>query len=184
MVYLQLILEFFKIGLFAIGGGTATLPFLMDLTKKYDWFTASQLTDLVAISESTPGPMGVNMATFAGFHAAGVFGAILATLSLIFPSVVIILVISKFLTNYSKSTVVQSVFYGIRPAVAGLIAIAVFDLLKITLVTVQDHTTILHIPVVIICIVMFGLLQIKSLNKLHPGVWLLAAAGIGILLKL
>lgn len=184
MVYLQLILEFFKIGLLAIGGGTATLPFLMDLTKKYDWFTASQLTDLVAISESTPGPMGVNMATFAGFHAAGVFGAILATLSLIFPSVVIILVISKFLTNYSKNTVVQSVFYGIRPAVAGLIAIAVFDLLKITLVTVQNHTTMLHIPVVIICIVMFGLLQIKSLNKLHPGVWLLAAAGIGILLKL
>lgn len=184
MVYVQLILEFFKIGLFAIGGGTATLPFLMDLTKKYDWFTKSQLTDFVAISESTPGPMGVNMATFAGYHAAGVIGAILATLSLIFPSVVIIIVISKFLTNYRKSSMVSNIFYGIRPAVAGLIAIAVYDLLKITLVTVQGNTTILHIPVVIICIVMYGLLQIKRLSRLHPGIWLLAAAGVGIILKL
>ena len=82
MIYLQLAFEFFKIGLFSIGGGMATLPFLMDLTKKYNWYTASELANIVAISESTPGPVGVNMATYAGYNAAGIPGALIATLSL------------------------------------------------------------------------------------------------------
>ena len=85
MIYLQLFWEFFKIGLFAIGGGPATLPFLMDLTEKYDWFTMADLTNMVAVAESTPGPIGLNMATYAGFHAAGIPGGVTATMSLVLP---------------------------------------------------------------------------------------------------
>ena len=90
MIYLQLAFEFFKIGLFSIGGGMATLPFLMDLTKKYNWYTASELANIVAISESTPGPVGVNMATYAGYNAAGIPGALIATLSLTAPALIIV----------------------------------------------------------------------------------------------
>ena len=91
MTYLYLFLEFFKIGLFAIGGGPATLPFLMDLTEKYDWYTMTDLTNMVAVSESTPGPIGINMATYAGFNAAGTPGGIVATMSLVLPSIIVII---------------------------------------------------------------------------------------------
>lgn len=184
MIYLILIYEFFKIGLFAIGGGSATLPFLMNLTEKYDWFTATQLTDLVAISESTPGPLGVNMATFAGYHAAGILGAIIATISLVFPSLVIILIIAKFLDNFSQNRTVNSIFYGIRPAVSGLIAIAVYQLLRVSILVTDGNSMSVNVPVVIIGLVALLLLQVKQLKKLHPGIWLLAAAVVGIVLKL
>lgn len=184
MVYWYLFMEFFKIGLFAIGGGSATIPFLMDLTEKYDWYTTSQMADLVAISESTPGPLGVNMATFAGYHAAGIPGAILATVSLVLPSVIIIFIIAKFLANFSQNKTVRNVFYGIRPAVAGLIAVAVYELLKIALFTTKNGVESLSIPVVVMCVVVLVLLQFKQLKKLHPAVWLLAAAVVGIVLRL
>ena len=98
MVYLQLLIEFFKVGLFAVGGGLATLPFLNALTEKYAWFDKAMLSDMIAISESTPGPIGVNMATYAGINAAGVLGGLVATLALIMPSVIVIIIVSKFLS--------------------------------------------------------------------------------------
>ena len=90
MVYLQLFIEFFKIGLFAVGGGLATIPFLMDLPEKYDWYTKADMASMLAISESTPGPVGINMATYAGYNAAGISGGIVATLSLVHPTLLII----------------------------------------------------------------------------------------------
>ena len=138
MIYLILAYEFFKIGLFSIGGGMATLPFLMDLTNKYDWFTVSELTNMVAISESTPGPVGINMATYAGYNAAGVLGAIVATLALTAPAWIIIILIAKFLENFSENKNVKAAFYGIRPAVAALIGYAVWELLKIALVSAAE----------------------------------------------
>ena len=110
MIYLQLAFEFFKIGLFSIGGGMATLPFLMDLTKKYNWYTASELANIVAISESTPGPVGVNMATYAGYNAAGIPGALIATLSLTAPALIIIIIIARLLENFSENPTVKAVF--------------------------------------------------------------------------
>ena len=95
MLYLTLFFEFFKIGLFAIGGGLVTVPFLFDLTEHYSWFTASELADMIAVSESTPGPLGVNMATFAGFNAAGVSGAAVSTFGLVLPTVIIIVIIAR-----------------------------------------------------------------------------------------
>ena len=117
MIYLLLFTEFFKIGLFAIGGGLVTVPFLFDLVDKYGWFTAKELADMIAISESTPGPLGVNMATFAGYNAGGIFGGLVATLGLVMPSVIIIILIAKLMAKYQCNTRVQTVLSGIRPAV-------------------------------------------------------------------
>ena len=103
MIFLQLFYEFFKIGLFAVGGGMATIPFLMDLTSRYSWFTMADLTNMIAVSESTPGPIGINMATYAGFNAAGIPGALCATLSLVLPAWIIIILIAKFMSSFSEN---------------------------------------------------------------------------------
>lgn len=184
MIYLILACEFFKIGLFSIGGGMATLPFLMDLTEKYDWYTAGELANMVAISESTPGPVGINMATYAGYHAAGIFGALAATLSLVAPAIIIIVVIAKFLENFSENPTVKAVFYGIRPTVAALIGYAVFELLKIALLTVSGGQTRIDFTGLFICAIVFLLLQVKKLGKLHPVIWIIAGAALGIIFKL
>lgn len=184
MIYLTLAFEFFKIGLFSIGGGMATLPFLMDLTTKYDWYTASDLANLVAISESTPGPVGINMATYAGYHAAGVPGAIVATLSLTAPALIIIYVIARFLENFSENPTVKAVFYVIRPTVAALIGYAVWELLKIALVSTSGGVSHIDYTSVFICVGAFLLLQVKKLSKLHPLVWIAAGAVIGIIFQM
>ncbi len=184
MIYLILAYEFFKIGLFSIGGGMATLPFLMDLTDKYDWFTISELTNMVAISESTPGPVGINMATYAGYNAAGVAGAIVATLALTAPAWIIIILIAKFLENFSENKHVKAAFYGIRPAVAALIGYAVWELLKIALVSAAEGKIQVNMVNAVVCVGAFALLQIKKLGKLHPLVWIIIGAVIGIVLKL
>ncbi len=134
MIYLILFYEFFKIGLFAIGGGLVTVPFLIDLAEVYPWFTAKDLADMIAISESTPGPLGVNMATYAGFKAAGVGGAIVATLGLVTPSVIIIMLISKLLKKFRNNIWVDSVLSGIRPAVIALILFAGWEVAKLSVI--------------------------------------------------
>lgn len=184
MIYLTLAFEFFKIGLFSIGGGMATLPFLMDLTKKYDWYTANELANMIAISESTPGPVGINMATYAGYNAAGVPGAIVATLSLTAPALVIIIVIAKFLENFSENPTVKAVFYGIRPTVAALIGYAVWELLKIALVSGAGNAVHINYTSSFVCLGAFLLLQVKKLKKLHPLVWILAGAVAGVMLQM
>lgn len=184
MIYLTLAYEFFKIGLFSIGGGMATLPFLMDLTAKYDWFSASELANMVAISESTPGPVGINMATYAGYNAGGVPGAIVATLALTAPALIIIVVIARFLENFSENHTVKAVFYGIRPTVAALIGYAVWELLKIALVNTTGTVLEINYINLLICLTFFILLQVKSLSKLHPLVWIVAGAVVGIVLKM
>ena len=127
MIYLQLFYEFFKTGLFAVGGGLATIPFLSAMTDKYTWFTKAQLADMIAVAESTPGPIGVNTATFAGYNAAGIPGAIIATLSLVLPSYIIILAISKALQKFRDNKYVNDAFTGLRPAATGLIGLLFRD---------------------------------------------------------
>lgn len=184
MIYLTLAFEFFKMGLFAVGGGMATLPFLMDLTTKYDWYTASELANMIAVSESTPGPVGVNMATYAGYQAAGIPGALVATFSLTAPALIIMIFIAKFLANFSENPTVKAAFYGIRPAVAAMIGYAVWGLLRIALISMENGAIQIHYLNVVICVAAFGLLQIKKLKKLHPLVWIAAGAVLGIVLKL
>ena len=137
MTYLILAFEFFKIGLFAVGGGLVTVPFLYDLTEQYDWFTAKELTDMIAVSQSTPGPVGINMATYAGYKAAGVFGSLWATLSLVTPSVIMVYLISKILTKWKDNPNVLRVLGGIRPAVLALILFAGWDIAKESIIDYQ-----------------------------------------------
>ena len=102
----RLCFEFFKIGLFAMGGGLATLPFLQELGERTGWFTSLELADMIAVSESTPGPIGVNMATYAGYRGYGIMGGILATLFLVLPSLIIILMVSRAMYAFQNSAIV------------------------------------------------------------------------------
>lgn len=179
MIFLTLFFEFFKIGLFAVGGGPATLPFLMDLTQKYDWYSMADLTNMVAIAESTPGPIGINMATYAGFYAAGLLGGVIATLGLVTPSIIVIIIVAKFLSNFSQNPTVKAVFSGIRPAVTALIASAVYGLFEVALMTENG----IAIKPLILCAAVFFLMRVKKLQKLHPALWLLAAAIVGIVFR-
>ncbi len=186
MIYLSLFWEFFRTGLFAVGGGLATLPFLTEIATKHpDWFTKEMLSDMIAISESTPGPIGVNMSTYAGYSAAGIPGAIIATLSLVLPSLIIIIIVAKFLTHFSDNKYVQNAFSGLRPAVTGLIAAAGFSVVK-TAFFVKDVTFLksINFTAIIIFAVLLTLMQLKPLKKIHPTVYLAVSAVVGIILKM
>ena len=124
MILLRLFWEFFKTGLFSVGGGLATLPFIYNISDKTSWFTHQQIADMIAVAESTPGPIGINTATYVGYTTAGVIGALIATLGIIMPDIIVILIIARFLQKFRDSQAVQDVFYGLRPASTALIAAA------------------------------------------------------------
>ncbi len=131
MIYLQLFYTFFKIGLFGFGGGYAMLSMIQgEVVTRYEWLTAQEFTDIVAISQMTPGPIGINAATYVGYTASGsVIGSFIATFAVIFPSFILMLTISKFFLKYQKHPVVEAIFSGLRPAVVGLLASAALVLM-------------------------------------------------------
>lgn len=198
MTFLLLFYEFFKAGLFAIGGGLATLPFLYDIAEKYTWFDERMLSDMIAISESTPGPIGVNMATYAGYNAGayvagvpgGILGAATATVGLITPSVIVILIVAQFLKRFKESRIVQDVFYTLRPAVTGLIACACFSTMRGSLFFPEALSgfsfpeglpRLFSLPaLVLFAVLLFGILKFK---KIHPVVFIAVAAAAGIVLQ-
>ena len=192
MILLRLFLEFCRVGLFSVGGGLATIPFLTDLGERTGWFTSGQLADMIAISESTPGPMGVNMATYVGFATAGVPGGIIATLGLIFPSVVIILVIAGFLQKFRQSKAVDGVFYGLRAASAALITAALLQVAKIALMfhetLVPEYGVIavdvFYWPAIILAVVVFVLVKFTPAKKLHPICFIALAALAGVIFQM
>ena len=182
MILLRLYFEFAKVGLFAVGGGLATIPFLQDMGARTGWFTNADLTTMIAVSESTPGPMGVNMATYVGFQTAGLPGAVLATLGLVTPSIIVILMIAGFLQKFRQSQTVDRVFRGLRPASTALIASAGFSVAMSVLVVVggtAEHTFALRWPAVALAAAVFACMQNKKLKKLHPVLFIAAAAVIG-----
>ena len=132
MLYLQLFYTFFKIGLFGFGGGYAMLSMIQgEVVTRHGWLTSQEFTDIVAISQMTPGPIGINSATYVGFTATGsVWGSIIATLAVVLPSFILMLAISKFFLKYQKHPVVEAVFSGLRPAVVGLLASAALVLMN------------------------------------------------------
>lgn len=187
MILLQLFFEFFKVGLFAVGGGLATIPFLEAMGSATGWFSPADLTTMIAVSESTPGPIGVNMATYVGFQLGGIPGAVIATLGLITPSIIVILIISGFLQKFRQSRTVDSVFYGLRPASTALIASAGLKVALDVLVTVggmETHTFSISWPLVILAVAVFLAMKIKALGKLHPIVFIGLSALAGIIFKL
>ena len=191
MILLRLFLEFCRVGLFSVGGGLATIPFLTDLGNRTGWFTDRQLADMIAISESTPGPMGVNMATYVGFATAGVPGGVVATLGLIFPSVVIILIIAGFLQKFRQSKAVDGVFYGLRAASAALITAALLQVAKIALMfhdvtgeTGAVETELFYWPAIILAVVVFVLVKFSPAKKLHPICFIALAALAGVIFQM
>ena len=180
---IDLFFSFFKIGLFAVGGGPATIPYLMDLTKTKDWYSMQELTNMIAISESTPGPVGLNMATYAGFTAVGWYGGVIASLGLICPSIIVIIIIAKFLKNFSGNKYVKAAFFGIRPAVTALIAMAVFNLCKVSLFVEKEGIMQPAVKTIMLAAVVFGLMRMKRFSKMHPALWLLGAAIVGVIFR-
>ena len=191
MILVRLFFEFCRVGLFAVGGGLATIPFLTDLGERTAWFNSGDLANMIAISESTPGPMGVNMATYVGFTTAGVPGGVAATIGLIFPSVVIILIIAGFLEKFRQSKAVDGVFYGLRAASAALITAALLQVAKIALmfheVTVDGavvDTQLFYWPAIILAVVIFVLVKFTPAKKLHPICFIGLAALAGIIFQM
>lgn len=197
MMYLKLFWEFFKTGLFAIGGGMATVPFLQDIALRTGWYTAGQLADMIAVSESTPGPIGVNMATYVGYTvgvshggvAMGVASAVIATLGLITPSVIIILIISYFLKKFREAKVVNNTLYGLRAASVALISAAGINIVLFSLLGVQDlfhiaDARINPLALVLAAVILVLTRYVKKTKKLHP-IWFIALSAVaGVVFKL
>lgn len=188
MIFLSLFWEFFKTGLFSIGGGLATLPFLYDMGERTGWFTAPQVADMLAISESTPGPIGINMAVYAGFTAAGAWGSVCALLGLITPSIVVILLVAVFLKAFRTNRYVTGAFYGLRPASTGLIAaagltVAVGCFLNTAALSAGGGFFALFQGKALFLAILAFLLQ-HRFQKLHPVFLILLCAGLGILFRL
>ena len=183
--FLFLLFEFFKTGLFAVGGGLATIPFLQSMSERYPhWFTSAELTDMIAVAESTPGPIGINMATFAGYRIAGVFGAVCATLAIVLPSYIIICIVSKILTKFASNKYVTGAFCGIRPAVPGLILAAIIPLVSSALIYSGAESILGAIRIdatVLFCAVFAGFSVFK---KAHPLVFIALGAVVGIIFKM
>lgn len=189
MIYLRLFLEYFKVGLFSVGGGLATLPFLTDLGERTGWFTPGDLADMLAVSESTPGPMGVNMATYVGFHIGGIPGSIAAILGLIAPSIIVVLIIAGFLQKFRQSRVVDALFYGLRPASTALITAAFLQVCSIALLVsgtsaAASPLACVRWDAVILAVVVFLALQEKHLKKLHPIIFIALSAAAGIIFQM
>lgn len=191
MIYLQLFWEFFKVGLFSIGGGLATLPFLYSLGAKTGWFTTADVANMLAVSESTPGPIGVNMATYVGFDCAGIFGGVVATLGLVTPSVIVIVLIAMALQAFRTNRYVDAAFYTLRPASTGLISAAGWSVLVLVMVNSEILSSTGSIfgalqwkNIILFAVIWVLTNLVKPLKKLHPAVFLALAAVAGIVFRL
>lgn len=190
MIYLRLFWEFFKVGLFSVGGGLATLPFLYSLGAKTGWFSTADVANMLAVSESTPGPIGVNMATYAGFDCAGVLGGVVATFGLVTPSVIVIVLIAMALQAFRTNKYVDAAFYTLHPASTGLIAAAGWSVFALVLVNLDAYRAsyqqadLLQWKNLILFAVIWVLTNlVKPLKKLHPVVFLALAAVVGIVFR-
>lgn len=181
-IYLRLFWEFFKTGLFAVGGGMATLPFLYDISDRTHWFTHAQLADMVAVSESTPGPIGVNMATYVGYLSGGLPGAVVATIGLVTPSILVILAVAAFLGAFRNNRYVNGAFYGLRPASTALILAAGLLVVKAAFFPAGGRA---DWRLFVLAAALLALTNwVGQTKKLHPIVFILASAAVGAALRL
>ena len=195
-IYFRLFWEFFKTGLFAVGGGMATLPFLKDIGESTGWYTYTELMNMLAVSESTPGPIGINMATYVGFTAGGVPGAVIATLGEVMPSIIVILIVAAMLKKFQNSRLVRDAFYGLRPASTGLIGAACVAVVLEVLTHIRVQTAagsllnafsldsgsgICNWPGLLLEAVLLVLTnRVKLTKDLHPIVFIAFSAVVGV----
>ena len=171
MTILALFYEFFKTGLFSVGGGYATMPFLYAIAKNYDWYSLRELGDIVAVSVITPGPVGVNMATYAGFKTAGLFGSFISTMAIVLPSYFIIIFVSKALKKFEDNFYVKSIIYSLKPAGCGMLAAVGLQLAKQNIVDMPSFF-------------LFAILFYLTLDfKKNPLYFFLVGGIIGIVIK-
>jgi chromate transporter len=180
---LFLFIQFFRIGLFSIGGGYATLPFLYEMADKYDWLTREDVGNMLAVAQSLPGAIGVNLSAYTGFRCAGIPGAFIAALGLITPSIIIIVIIARVLSAFKESKIVAALFAGFRPAGAGLLSAAAFAAIAVSLYNPgrQYWYETLRLRELALFAVLFALV-VKF--KKHPVFYILAAAIAGLVLGL
>ncbi len=186
-IYAALFFEFFKTGLFAVGGGLATLPFLVHISETTGWFTASDIANMIAISESTPGPLGINMATYAGYQTRGIWGGIVATAGIVAPALIVIILVSRALTAFRESPIVARIFYGLRPASCALITAAGLGVAKIALLRPKLYEETGNIAAILdwkslllACFLWYALRKWKK----HPILYIIFSACCGILFSL
>ena len=130
MIYLLLIYEFIKIGLFSFGGGYATIPFLYHIAENYGWYSIKELTQMIAIASVTPGPVGINVATFAGLKTSGLMGSVLATTSEIIPSFILVIIVSKILNKFRENFYIKALLESLKPICCALLVSVSVGLLK------------------------------------------------------
>ncbi len=184
-IYLLLSLEFFKIGLFSFGGGYATLPFLYHLSSEYHWYSIKELVQMLGVAAVTPGPIGINMATYAGFETAGFLGASIATVSVILPSLIIVIAVSKLLKNFKDNFYVQSALFGLRPAACAMIAAVGFKLFKDSVMTFDKIPPTMNIFEFfdLKAVVLFVVLLIFAIkSKKDPIIHLFLSAFAGVMI--
>ena len=183
MILLRLYWEFFVVGCFSMGGGMATVPFLFDLADRTGWFTTADLASMIAISEATPGPIGINMATYVGYASAGVPGGVIAPLGLVTPAFIIILLVSRLLNTLWKNPKVQDLFHVLRPASVGLIAAAAFSVCAVSLFTWDGGLT-LHWPSIVLFGLLLAAMNLPKLNKIPSVVFIAIAAVVGMVFQM
>lgn len=179
MIFLELFLTFLQIGALTFGGGYAMLPLMQQEVLAHKWLTESQLLDFIAVAESTPGPVAINMATYIGVEKAGLLGAVCATLGVVLPSFLIILLVARFYEKYKNSFVVKSCLTGLRPVVVGLIASAVISLGMGVFFADPIGETVYGFSF-FASIVIFGITVFLSFKKKSPILLILLAAVLGI----
>ena len=187
MTIIRLFYEFLKIGLFSVGGGMATLPFLYDMSDKTGWFTYAQIADMLAVSESTPGPIGINMATYVGYTTAGIPGALAATIGTIIPGIALVLIITAILDKFRNNVYVEGAFYGLRPASVGLITAAGILVVEIYLMNTalyQQTGSIADLfqwkAIVLAALLLVLTRWVKKTKGLHPVYFIVFSAVVGI----
>lgn len=178
MIFLILFIEFLIIGSFSVGGGLATLPFLYNLADRYTWFDRVTLIDMIAISESTPGPIGINMATYAGFKAAGFFGGLVASIALMITGIVFMIIIAKMMDKFKEHIIIKKIFYGLRPTVAALISYAAYQMISVTLFEGDIKLTLVAIQLSMFTIFYYLLQK----NKISPIQVIMVSAVLGLIL--
>ncbi len=181
--YLLMMLEFFKTGLFAVGGGLATLPFLREISIKYGWYTLEELSNMIAVGNATPGPIGVNMATYAGYNIGGIIGGILATLSMTLPCFIVILIVSSILDKFRNSIYVEGAFKGLRPAVIAMISVALLQLCQEVFIT-KASTFIQSISIKHIILFAGIFIISKLMKKDNVLLYIVIGAIAGIIFKM
>lgn len=189
MILLKLFYEFMKIGLFTVGGGMACVPFLLALSEKTGWYTEAQLLDMIAISESTPGPIGINMATYTGYTVEGIVGAVIATLGIVIPTVILVLCIAKFLESFKDNKYVLGAMYGLRPASTGLIAaagvsVAILSLVNTDAFMAREWASVVEPKSIVLAAILLILTnKVKKTKNLHPVFYIAASAVVGIVFR-